>query len=148
RVPKNQTGKPGQPGKVGSLAQGGKPGMKGMAMEKGGAPAAGYELEAAIEVNLSSIIDETEDEVALDKMAITSKQQPEAERLLAMRANNMPATEYIEKTVTRVVDENPSFVSSLRMASPAPDGHFLRVFGQPARDQLGDLRDSSPSMRQ
>src|SRR6185503_14703573 len=89
-----------------------------------------------------------EDEVALDKMSIVSKEDLEAQRMLAMRASNMPATEYIEKTVKRVVDENPSFVSSLRMASPAPDGHFLRVFGQPARDQLGDLRDSSPSMRQ
>jgi hypothetical protein len=34
------------------------------------------------------------------------------------------------------------------MQSPAPDGHFLRVFGQPNRSDLGDLRDDSASMRQ
>ena len=34
------------------------------------------------------------------------------------------------------------------MQSPAPDGHFLRVFGQPNRTDLGDLRDDTASMRQ
>jgi hypothetical protein len=34
------------------------------------------------------------------------------------------------------------------MQSPAPEGHFLRIFGQPNRTELGDLRDDSASMRQ
>ena len=34
------------------------------------------------------------------------------------------------------------------MQSPAPEGHFLRIFGQPNRSDLGDLRDDSASMRQ
>ena len=34
------------------------------------------------------------------------------------------------------------------MASPAAPAHFLRVFGQPSRDRLGEFRDQSPSMRQ
>src|SRR5262249_25163043 len=38
--------------------------------------------------------------------------------------------------------------SSMRMASPAPVGHFLRVFGQTDRASLDDRRDNSPSMRQ
>ena len=34
------------------------------------------------------------------------------------------------------------------MASPAAPDHFLRIFGQPGRDRLGDFRDFSASMRQ
>jgi len=34
------------------------------------------------------------------------------------------------------------------MASPAPTGHFLRVFGQTDRSTLDERRDHSPSMRQ
>ena len=36
----------------------------------------------------------------------------------------------------------------MRMASPAPIGHFLRVFGQTDRSTLDERRDNSPSMRQ
>jgi hypothetical protein len=36
----------------------------------------------------------------------------------------------------------------MKMASPAPSGHFLRVFGQTDRGVLDEKRDSSPSMRQ
>ena len=32
--------------------------------------------------------------------------------------------------------------------SPAPPAHFLRVFGQPSRDTLGEFREDAPSMRQ
>ena len=34
------------------------------------------------------------------------------------------------------------------MPAPAPEGHFLRVFGQTARVDLGEARSQSPSMRQ
>jgi Arc/MetJ-type ribon-helix-helix transcriptional regulator len=34
------------------------------------------------------------------------------------------------------------------MATPAPPSHFLRIFGQPTRDSLGEFRDHSATMRQ
>jgi hypothetical protein len=55
---------------------------------------------------------------------------------------------FVDQVVERVIDDNPVFASAMRMPSPAPPAHFLRIFGQPARDQLGDHRDHSASMRQ
>ena len=54
----------------------------------------------------------------------------------------------ITREVKQIIDDNPRFTSSMRMASPAPVGHFLRVFGQTDRGTLDDRRDNSPSMRQ
>src|SRR5262249_31000835 len=110
----------------------------------------GYALESAIELDFNALLmakDEGE-EVALDEMKAMSKEQIEAERMMAMRNDRMNRMEYEDKKVARVIDDNPVFNSSLRMQSPAPDGHFLRVFGQPNRTELGDLRDDSASMRQ
>ena len=56
--------------------------------------------------------------------------------------------EFIDRFVKTTVDDNPKFSSSFRMASPAAPEHFLRVFGQTDRTQLGEHRDNSPSMRQ
>jgi hypothetical protein len=36
----------------------------------------------------------------------------------------------------------------MRMATPAPRPHFLRVFGQPSREGLGEFRNQQSSMRQ
>ena len=36
----------------------------------------------------------------------------------------------------------------MRMSTPAAPTHFLRVFGQPSRDGLGEFREHTPSMRQ
>lgn len=69
----------------------------------------------------------------------------EARRRLLASGN---AERFRLETVTQVVDDNPKFDSSLRMATPAPASHFLRVFGQPARDNLGEFRDELPSLRQ
>ncbi len=52
------------------------------------------------------------------------------------------------RTVVEKYDDNPSFGSSFHMGSPAPNNHFLRVFGQPPRDRLGEFRSQSASMRQ
>jgi hypothetical protein len=52
------------------------------------------------------------------------------------------------ETVTETVDDNPRFDSAMRMATPAPPAHFLRVFGQPARTGLGEFRDDASSLRQ
>jgi hypothetical protein len=54
----------------------------------------------------------------------------------------------ITREIKTTIDDNPRFASSMRMASPAPVGHFLRVFGQTDRASLDDRRDHSPSMRQ
>jgi hypothetical protein len=121
-------------------------------MAAGGAaamPAAtGYALEDAIELDFNSLLkDQGEEEVALDEMKAVSKEELEAQRMMQQRMMRS-MTEYDEKIVTRVIDDNPVFNSSLRMQSPAPDGHFLRIFGQPNRSDLGDLRDDSASMRQ
>lgn len=124
-----------------------------MAMPKGDAMAAisgaGYALEDAIELDFKSILSEQSDdqEVALDEMKAMSKEELEAQRMMQQRMMRN-TNDYDEKIVTRVVDDNPVFNSSLRMQSPAPDGHFLRVFGQPNRYDLGDTRDDSASMRQ
>ena len=75
----------------------------------------------------------------------------EIEAEMMMKSGKMPAgtrIRYVTKEVKRIVDDNPRFTSSMRMASPAPVGHFLRVFGQTDRTTLDERRDHSPSMRQ
>ncbi|MEY5013781.1 MAG: hypothetical protein RIS92_139 [Verrucomicrobiota bacterium] len=69
----------------------------------------------------------------------------EARRRLLASGN---AERFRLETVKQVIDDNPKFDSSMRMATPAPPSHFLRVFGQPARDNLGEFRDELPSLRQ
>ncbi len=108
---------------------------------------AGYEVERAIELDFDALLAAKDDEVALDRMRVMSKEELEAMRM-QQQAVAMPRGRFIERQVQRVYDDNPQFSSSFRMASPAPDGHFLRVFGQSARAQLGDGRDEIPSMRQ
>jgi hypothetical protein len=146
RVPKG--GKPGELIKGGSPLTGKKPAMTAM----GGKPASnpGYELEGAIELDFSALLKDQGDdeEVALDEMKAMSKEEIEAARMAQQRMMREGSTEYEEKKVARTVDDNPVFNTSLRMQSPAPDGHFLRIFGQPNRTELGDLRDDTASMRQ
>lgn len=124
----------------------------GAMMTAGGAPAmaaaTGYALEDAIELDFTSLLKEQgEEDVELDEMKAVSKEELEAQRMMQQRMMRS-STEYEDKVVTRVVDDNPVFNTSLRMQSPAPEGHFLRIFGQPNRSDLGDLRDDSASMRQ
>ena len=149
RVPKGS--KPGDVSKPNNLAP--QKGAAMAAMTRGEASAGetpgGYALEAAIELDFTSLLKEQGDdeEVALDEMKAMSKEELEAQRMMQQRMMRNSA-EYEDKVVTRVVDDNPVYNSSLRMQSPAPEGHFLRVFGQPNRSDLGDLRDDSASMRQ
>jgi hypothetical protein len=79
-------------------------------------------------------------------MSAMSTEQIEAERMLMKAQENSYA--YIERFTRQLLDDNPMFASSFRMASPADPEHFLRVFGQPERVQLGETRDHAPSMRQ
>lgn len=147
RVPKG--GKPGEISQPVNLAAANKgPAMMAGAGGPAMAAATGYALEDAIELDFNSILKEQgEEEVELDEMKAMSKEELEAQRMAQQRMMRS-STEYEDKVVTRVVDENPVFNSSLRMQSPAPEGHYLRIFGQPNRSDLGDLRDDSASMRQ
>ena len=149
RVPVKTDGKP--QGTVADLA-GGDEAANGEAMamtQKAPMQSGGYALEAAIELDFTKVLqDKKEESVQVEQMAVMSAEELEAMRMLQQSRNAKPGMKYTTEQVARVVDENPRFSSSYRMASPAPDGHFLRVFGQPGRQDLGDLRTDDPSMRQ
>jgi hypothetical protein len=106
----------------------------------------GYSLENAIELDFAALLEQKDDDLVIDRMAVMSAEELEAQRMAMTRPR--PGMDYTTKVVSRSYDDNPRFNSSLRMASPAPAGHFLRVFGQPERQQLGDFRDDNASMRQ
>jgi hypothetical protein len=110
--------------------------------------AGGYDLEKGIEVDFKDAL-KKKDSLELDKMTAKSAEELEAEAM--MKSGRMPAgtrVRYVTKEVRTMVDDNPKFTSAMRMASPAPVGHFLRVFGQTDRGALDERRDHSPSMRQ
>jgi hypothetical protein len=119
-----------------------------MAANKPKQPAAGYDLEKAIELDFDAILADAkeEDAVKVDQMMVKSAEELEAERM--QREMRQRQADYIDVFTRAIVDDNPQFGSALRMQTPAPEGHFLRVFGQPARQELGDERDQSPTMRQ
>lgn len=105
----------------------------------------GYDLESALEL----AVDPTKlgkGDFNLDMMKAKSAEEIEAERMAMEKTG--PKMRYIEKLVEQKIDDNPKFVSAMRMASPAPPAHFLRIFGQPERSGLGDHRDHNASMRQ
>jgi len=127
-----------------------KPGTKpkGEMMAPPKMVANGYDLEKGIEVDFKSALKKG-DGLDIDKMKAKSAEELEAEMM--MKNGTMPAGQrmrYVTKEVKTLVDDNPRFTSSMRMASPAPTGHFLRVFGQTDRAALDERRDHSPSMRQ
>ncbi|MBL8830090.1 MAG: DUF1553 domain-containing protein, partial [Planctomycetaceae bacterium] len=117
-----------------------------MAMAKPMMVAGGsYDLESAIEIDFTAVLKMKDDE-PLD--AMSAKMSPEAMEANMMLEQRTTRTRYVEQVVEAQIDDNPKYTSAMRMPSPAPPAHFLRVFGQPARDLLGDHRDHSPSMRQ
>jgi hypothetical protein len=110
------------------------------------APRSAFDIEKAIEVDFDSILAGAKKGVMIDKMQAKSAEELEAERMQQQAARLQ--ADYIDRFVRSVIDDNPRFSSAARMAAPAPDGHFVRVFGQPARVDLGDFRDGSATMRQ
>lgn len=149
RVPKNADGKSGKasaPALFGGRPAAGMTAMREPGMAAGGGPA--YALEDAIELDFTKVLVEEEDEVAVEQMRVMSREELEAERMMKERMSKGDGVEYVEKTLKKVTDANPKFNTSLRMESPAPQGHFLRVFGQPTRQDLGESRDESATMRQ
>lgn len=108
----------------------------------------GYDLERAIEVDFDSLLTQGGESPMIEAMAMKSAEELEAERMMMESKKPTTSMKYVTKTVTTVIDDNPVFTSSMRMATPAPTGHFLRVFGQPGRTALDDIRTDNPSMRQ
>jgi hypothetical protein len=145
-------GKPSGGSVVSQLA--GADGGNGMKAGMAGAPAmasggqGGYDLESAIEVDFKSVLamaaKDKDDEPKVEMMKLS----PEDLEARMMTEQQGRRRKYVDKVVERQIDDNPVFTSAMRMPSPAPPAHFLRIFGQPARDQLGDHRDHSASMRQ
>ncbi|MCA9113528.1 MAG: DUF1553 domain-containing protein [Planctomycetaceae bacterium] len=119
------------------------------AMKKPDQLAAGYDLEKAIELDFNSLLtaDDTEESesVEVDQMRVMSREELEAMRMAQESARRQ--ADYIDRFVKAIVDDNPQFTSTMRIATPAAPEHFLRVFGQPGRTDLGDERDHSASMR-
>ena len=129
--------------------------MKAMPPKDQLASAGSYNLESAIELDFDSILKKNAElndkapteSVAIEQMRVMSKEELEAMRM-AQQDQQRRNVEYIDRFVKATIDDNPSFNSSFRMASPAAPEHFLRIFGQTDRTQLGEHRDQSPSMRQ
>jgi hypothetical protein len=108
----------------------------------------GYDLESSLKLDFNSILTPGE-ATELESMRMESDEEIKAHEMAAMRAETQrQVMKYTTKTVTETIDDNPRFDSSMRMATPAPPAHFLRVFGQPERVGLGEFRDPSSSLRQ
>ncbi|WP_439631748.1 DUF1553 domain-containing protein [Gemmata sp.] len=140
---KDDPSKPAKPKLGGGDAMPAMPAMGGPKTVAGS-----YDLEKGIEVDFKDAL-KKRDSLEVDKMTAKSAEELEAEAM--MKNGTMPAgtrVRYVTKEVKALVDDNPRFTSSMRMASPAPTGHFLRVFGQTDRGALDERRDHSPSMRQ
>ncbi len=119
-----------------------------MAMKPMTGSGGGYDLEMSVEVDFTKVLAEAakQDEPQIQMMEVLSPEDIEARRMVAQRAEQK--AKYVTRYVDVTVGYNPKFSSSMRMESPAPRPHFLRVFGQPAREALGEVREMTPSMRQ
>ena len=107
-----------------------------------------YNLEHVISLDFDELV-KSDLEKDLGRMKTVSDQELEAKRIAeTAKKKKSLRRRYTYKTVTEEIDDNPRFSSSMRMSTPAAPSHFLRVFGQPSRDGLGELREHTPSMRQ
>ena len=121
------------------------PGMMAQPMAGGG-----YDLEGQIALNFDELLkSELEKDLASMKMMSDAELERQQQmQAMAQPGNTGPRRTYKYVEVERKVDDNPRFGSTMRIATPAPPAHFLRVFGQPARDSLANFREHTPSMRQ
>ena len=134
-----------------------------MAMAKPGQAPAPYDLEKGASLDFEALLkpekpgkddDKFADVLSESKKDLAMNKKMEDDAIEAVRQARIRllqsgnAERFRLETVTAIVDDNPKFDTTLRMATPAPPSHFLRVFGQPARDNLGEFRDESPSLRQ
>ncbi|YCM44550.1 DUF1553 domain-containing protein [Verrucomicrobiaceae bacterium 227] len=108
----------------------------------------GYDLESSLKIDFNSILSSKE-QTELESMREKSDEQIKAEEMAEMQMEEQrKVMKYKTETVTETIDDNPRFDSAMRMATPAPPAHFLRVFGQPSRVGLGEFRDDASSLRQ
>jgi hypothetical protein len=108
----------------------------------------GYDLESSLQLDFANLAT-ARDTAEIEAMRRKSDEQIEAEKMAAMMNEAQSRTmSYTTEKVVETLDDNPRFGSAMRMATPAPPAHFLRVFGQPDRTELGEFRDPSSSMRQ
>ncbi|MDB4509670.1 PSD1 and planctomycete cytochrome C domain-containing protein [Akkermansiaceae bacterium] len=108
----------------------------------------GYDLESSLKIDFNSVLNSSE-QAELATMRMESDEAIKAREMAAMRKEQeRRVMKFKTETVTETVDDNPRFDSAMRMATPAPPAHFLRVFGQPARTGLGEFRDDASSLRQ
>lgn len=108
----------------------------------------GYDLESSLSLDFNSLL-KKEKMSEIEKMRQKSDEQIEAEKMAAAAVEQKRMVmKYRTEKVEETVDDNPRFGSAMRMATPAPPAHFLRVFGQPSRDGLGEFRDDHASLRQ
>ena len=124
-----------------------------MAAGAGNSAGAGYDLEKSIEIDFTKVLSDAAAQAKeIDGMRKMADARVEQERMARMAAEaerrRRPPARYQLKTIEEELDDNPSFSSSMRMASPAQPDHFLRVFGQPSRVTLGEFRDHAVSLRQ
>ena len=108
----------------------------------------GYDLESSLKLDFNSILSSKE-QTELIAMRKESDQKIKDAEMAAMKMEQTRRVmKYKTKTITETIDDNPRFDSAMRMATPAPPAHFLRVFGQPSRVGLGEFRDDASSLRQ
>jgi hypothetical protein len=108
----------------------------------------GYDLESSLGLDFDSLLTVAEQE-EIATMREMSDEQIKAKEMASMAAEKAQTTMvYKTEMITETVDDNPRFSSAMRMATPAPPAHFLRVFGQPTRTGLGEFRDDAASLRQ
>lgn len=115
----------------------------------------GYDLESTLELDFDGLKKRNSEAELVAMREAEDRRIEEKERAMEMAkaaaaeaAANANQAKFETRTVTSQVDDNPVFGSAMRMASPAPPAHFLRVFGQPSREGLGEFREHDASMRQ
>ena len=113
----------------------------------GNSAASPYDVEKTLSRSPAEVGNSTARELAA--MKAEADAALEAEKMAKTMAEQANTDErYKLETIVERVDDNPKFSSTLLMETPAPPSHFLRVFGQPSRDGLGEFRDEAPSLRQ
>lgn len=108
----------------------------------------GYALEKSIELDFGALLSSKDDSPMIDSMKKMTREEVEAMRMEGMPPTANPRQRYETVYVEETIDDNPKYSSAYRMATPAPVGHFLRLFGQPSRVDLGEDRQENASMRQ
>lgn len=115
---------------------------------KKAAPNGAYDLERSISLDFGALLSRSGLQDEIKSMRMRSNDELEAMSMARMNAQPRRRGKYKYVYRDQIIDDNPIYLSSFRMASPAAPDHFLRIFGQPGRDRLGDFRNFDASMRQ